>query len=113
MARVCEICGAEYDASHYCKVRRGKTIHLTMIGPSIGGNVPKDTDIARSKDAGDICAAAMSVARLVDEWCERGWNGEGRAHFAKLVERRLRRYWPSYVEEAVHIGTDFSGKDDE
>ena len=36
--------------------------------------------------------AAMSIAHMVDEWTQRGWNNEGRAQFARLVARRLRRF---------------------
>lgn len=39
--------------------------------------------------------AAESIAKMVDEYTDRGWNDEGRAQFAKLVKRRLSRFWPS------------------
>lgn len=42
----------------------------------------------------DIDDACLSIAHLVDEYTQRGWNVEGRADFAKLVKRRLSRFWP-------------------
>lgn len=38
--------------------------------------------------------AAASIAAMVDEFTQRGWNDEGRADFAKLIKRRLSRFWP-------------------
>lgn len=38
--------------------------------------------------------AAASIARMVDEYTKRGWSDEGRADFAKVVKRRLSRFWP-------------------
>jgi hypothetical protein len=40
----------------------------------------------------DIKRAAASIAKMVDEFTERGWNNEGLANFATIVERRLRRF---------------------
>ena len=53
---------------------------------------PKPTGPAMTE--GEIDACAMSIARLVDEWTDRGWNDIGRAKFARLVVRRLKRFWP-------------------
>jgi hypothetical protein len=39
--------------------------------------------------------AAASIALLVDEYTQRGWNDLGRAQFASLVKHRLSRFWPS------------------
>lgn len=41
-----------------------------------------------------IDKAAESIAKMVDEYTQRGWNEEGLASFAKLVKRRLSRFWP-------------------
>lgn len=41
-----------------------------------------------------IDKAAESIAKMVDEWTQRGWNEEGRMAFAKAVKRRLSRFWP-------------------
>lgn len=41
-----------------------------------------------------IDKAAASIAAMVDEYTQRGWNDEGRAQFAKAVKRRLSRFWP-------------------
>ena len=38
--------------------------------------------------------AAASVAEMFDEFKNLGLNDEGKAQLAKLVERRLRRFWP-------------------
>lgn len=43
-------------------------------------------------DTIDIKRAAASIAKMVDEFTARGWNDEGRANFATIVERRLRRF---------------------
>lgn len=40
-----------------------------------------------------IDKAAASVADLVDEFTQRGWNDAGRASFAKIIKRRLSRFW--------------------
>lgn len=42
--------------------------------------------------ADEIKRAAASVARMVDEYTDRGWNDEGRDNFALIVEKRLRRF---------------------
>lgn len=47
---------------------------------------PSDTQMDR---------AAASIAFMVDEWIGRGWNEDSRARFAKLVKRRLRRFFPA------------------
>lgn len=36
--------------------------------------------------------ASASIAHMVDEWTERGWNKDGRDNFASLVRRRLARF---------------------
>jgi len=41
-----------------------------------------------------IAKAAASIATLVDEYTQRGWNAEGRADFARVIKRRLSRFWP-------------------
>lgn len=43
-----------------------------------------------------IDKAAASIAAMVDEYTQRGWNEQGKADFAKLVKRRLSRFWPQY-----------------
>lgn len=40
----------------------------------------------------DVERAAASIAALVDEYTQRGWNDEGRAKFAATIARRLRRF---------------------
>jgi hypothetical protein len=41
-----------------------------------------------------IDKAAESIAKMVDEYTDRGWNDAGRARFARVVKRRLSRFWP-------------------
>lgn len=41
-----------------------------------------------------IDKAAASIAAMVDEYTQRGWSDEGKADFAKVVKRRLSRFWP-------------------
>lgn len=46
--------------------------------------------IPRKSD--DVSRAAMSIAKMVDEYTARRWNDEGLGNFARIVERRLRRF---------------------
>lgn len=41
-----------------------------------------------------IAKAAASVAAMVDEWKNIGLNDKGREVLARLIARRLRRFWP-------------------
>lgn len=49
--------------------------------------------ITRAKEP-NIDKAAASIAKLVDEFTGRCWNDEGRADFARIIKRRLSRFWP-------------------
>ena len=49
---------------------------------------PGETGQTRAKEP-NIEKAAASIAALVDEFTQRGWNDEGRADFAKVIKRRL------------------------
>jgi hypothetical protein len=42
-----------------------------------------------------VSRAAMSLAKMVDEYTHRGWNEKGLADFAHIVERRLKRFVPT------------------
>lgn len=62
------------------------------------------SEVWDKQDARDtLKMAAMSIAHMVDEWTDRGWNDEGRAQFAGLVERRLKRFWPKPVAPTAPI----------
>lgn len=39
--------------------------------------------------------AAASIADLVDELGQLGRSAEGKAELARVIERRLRRFWPA------------------
>lgn len=52
-------------------------------------------------DTIDVKRAAASIAKMVDEFTERGWNDEGRANFATIVEHRLRRFRVAMVSTPV------------
>jgi hypothetical protein len=57
----------------------------------------------RSKSAENIDKCALSVASMVDEWTQRGWNEQGLAEFAGLVKRRLRRFWPADYPSVIEV----------
>lgn len=58
----------------------------------------RTTDTPRSPgDVGEIDwvkRAAMSIAKMVDEYTGRCWNEKGLAEFAHITERRLKRFVP-------------------
>ena len=39
--------------------------------------------------------AAASIAAMLDEYKNLGLNAFGKAQLAKLIEHRLRRFWPA------------------
>lgn len=41
-----------------------------------------------------IAKAAASIAQMVDEYESIGLNSTERAELAKMVEKRLQRFWP-------------------
>lgn len=45
-------------------------------------------------DPASISKAAHSIAALVDEYTNRGWNAAGRANFAAIIKHRLKRFAP-------------------
>jgi peptidoglycan hydrolase CwlO-like protein len=50
---------------------------------------------ARAKATVVIPRAAISIAKMVDEYTRQCWNEKGLADFAFVVERRLRRFLPT------------------
>ncbi len=53
---------------------------------------PEGAELGLKTLAFDVERAAASVAHLVDEYTQRGWNDQGRAKFAAMIARRLRRF---------------------
>lgn len=41
--------------------------------------------------------ASVSIAQMVDEWHNIGLDDQEKAQLAKLIERRLSRFWPKAV----------------
>jgi len=50
------------------------------------------TSLQHCDDERAVKRAALSIAKMVDEYTQRGWNEEGLANFALIVECRLRRF---------------------
>lgn len=48
-------------------------------------------------DTIDLRRAALSIAKMVDEYTQRGWNEEGLTNFALIVEKRLKRFRVSII----------------
>jgi hypothetical protein len=87
--------------------RRGDDDRLRAFGSSVGQEPARgDSCILQEPERGAIAMkltkakeptidkAAASIAAMVDEYAQRGWNDQGRADFAKVVKRRLSRFWP-------------------
>lgn len=68
------------------------TLWRAMIAaaPNPPASAPEET----YPDSASISKAAHSIATLVDEYTNRGWNTAGRANFAAIIKRRLKRFAP-------------------
>ena len=80
-----------YGPSPMMQKRLADAIREIKSNP--GEMKPRLQPITRAADP-TMDKAAASIAVMVDEYTQRGWNDEGRADFAKMVKRRLSRFWP-------------------